>query len=88
MHRADPLCTEPKLHALIGPPRWPCSHALMKGGISKALIEIVSKRPWMWQLFHGCEKEKKKSIMQFRAQDFAFWVGGSDKLSFALVIRK
>lgn len=42
----------------------------------------------MWQRFHGCEKEKKKSIMQFRAQDFAFWVGGSDKLSFALVIRK
>lgn len=41
----------------------------------------------MWQVFHGCEKEKK-SIMQFRAPDFAFWVVGSDKLSFALVIRK
>lgn len=33
-------------------------------------------------------RKKKKSIMQFRAPDFAFWVVGSDKLSFALVIRK
>lgn len=45
----------------------------------------------MWQLFYGYEKGGgggRESIMQFRAQDFAFWVGGSDKLSFALVIRK
>lgn len=33
-------------------------------------------------------RKKKNSIMQFRALDFAFWVVGSDKLSFALVIRK
>lgn len=86
MHRADPLYRESKLSVLRCLLQWPYSHSLMKGGISKALIEIISKRPWMWQVFHGCEKEKK--VHQFKALDFAFWVVGSDKLSFALVIRK
>lgn len=64
----------------------PYSRGLMRGGISKALIEMVCKRPWMWQPFLGWEK--KRPSCNLAPSSSPLWQGGSDKSSFALAIRK
>lgn len=53
---SNPFLWDPKLNTLFWLLSCPCSHSLMRDGISKALIEMVGKHPWMWQTFLGWEK--------------------------------
>lgn len=53
---STPSLWDPELNTLFWLLSCPCSHGLMRDGISKALIEIIGKHRWMCQPFLGWEE--------------------------------
>lgn len=76
---------DPELNTLFWLLTCPCSHGLMRDGISKALIEMVCKHPWMWQPFSWPRKSPACNLAPGASP---LWGRSSYKSGLALVIRK